>query len=91
MFSLVFATGKDTHTMYIYDKMKGMTSITPLDNQWFVCIVSSTECTIVIIHSIECVEKFAHSIERLPFYRLACILRIPRLRNAFYRMCKFLD
>ena len=61
-----------------------------------VCIVSSTECTIVIIQSIECVEKVAHSIEWLHILRIprlcnAFILRIPRLRNAFYRMRKFLD
>ena len=75
--------------------MKGMTSNIIVINysigQPVVCIVSSTECTIVIIHSIECVEKVAHSIEWIPFYRLARILGIPRLRNAFYRMHKFLD
>ena len=39
-------------------------------------------------HSIECV---AHSIECAPFYRMAGILGIPRMRNAFYRMRKFLE
>ena len=37
-----------------------------------------------LLNSIECVKKIAHSIEWLLFYRLACILRIPRLLNAFY-------
>ena len=36
-------------------------------------------------------EKVVHSIGWLPFYRLACILWIPRLHNAFYRMHKFLE
>ena len=31
------------------------------------------------------------SIERPPFYRMARILGIPRKRNAFYRMRKFLE
>ena len=33
------------------------------------------------LHSIECVERVMLSIEWLPFYRLARILRIPRLHN----------
>ena len=35
--------------------------------------------------------RVVHSIEWFPFYRLACILWIPWLHKAFYRMCKFLE